>query len=189
MEIEEIRSQVKKEVSEKRFLHCLGVEERAAFLAQLYGENVTRARYAGIAHDIAKQMSEQDMVEYMKENNMILDETEKNLPKIWHAKIGAVICQKKFEYDEQLQQAIAYHTTGSPEMDTLAKIIYLADITEKNREYDEVEIIRKLSEQDINEAMIYAINREIKSKIQKDKLIHPISVATRNKLLLEKNSK
>lgn len=190
MELEEIEKEVKEILSAKRYEHSLAVEKQAAHLAKIYGQDITRAKLAGITHDIAKEMSKEELLKYAGENNIPIEEIEKKVPKVLHGKIGAAICKNKYGFDEQLQKAICYHTTGSPDMDMLAKIIYIADITEETRDFPQIEQLRSLTETDINKAIIFCLEREIKSKIEEGKLLHPLGIITRNQLLIEekKNS-
>lgn len=183
MELEEIEKEVKKILSEIRYKHSLGVEKRAEELAKIHGVDIKKAKLAGIAHDIAKEMSKEEMLDYAEKNNIEISEIEKIIPKVLHGKIGADICKKKFGFDKELQNAISYHTTGNFKMDKFAKIIYLADITEENRKFDDIDKIRNLSEVDLDQAMLYALNRELKSKIEENKLIHPATLETRNEIL------
>lgn len=183
MQLEQIREEVKHILSEKRYKHSLGVEKRAAELGAIYGVDIEKAKLAGITHDIAKEMTKEEIFAYAQENGIQLSPIEREIPKVLHGKIGADICKKKYGFDEELQKAIAYHTTGAPDMDTLAKIIYLADITEENRTFDDLPKIKSLSETNLDEAMLYALNRELISKIKEDKLIHPATLETRNEIL------
>lgn len=183
MKLKEVEKEVREILSKERYLHSLGVEKRAAILAKIYQEDVIKAKLAGIAHDIAKEMTKEEMLKYAAENEIEISEIEKLIPKVLHGKIGASICREKFHFEEELQNAISYHTTGAPNMDLLAKIIYLADMTEETRNFEGIEIIRKLSEENIDDAMLYALNRELKSKIEENKIIHPATLETRNEIL------
>ena len=91
-----------------------------------------------------------------------------------------------------MQKAIEYHTTGNPNMNILAKIIFVADKIEEGRNYsnverqEELEKLRQISAIDINKAVLIAIDESIIYTIQKGRLIHPDGIATRNKLISEK---
>ena len=187
MELEDIIKDVKSKLSEKRFNHSLGVMERAEVLAKIYGEDVEKAKKVGIAHDIAKEMSKEEMFEYTKENHIKISEIELNNPSLLHGKIGADISKKKYGFDEKMQNAIIYHTTGYENMDMFAKIIYVADKTENSRKnYKNVEFEQKLSEEDIDATIIYLINNLITKCIDDKKLIDPSSIVLRNKLMSKK---
>ena len=45
---------------EKRLTHCLGVERAAIELAQRFGLDSEKAALAGLLHDYAKKLSDQD---------------------------------------------------------------------------------------------------------------------------------
>lgn len=187
MELEEIVKDVKTHMSERRYTHSLGVMKRIEELAKIYGVDVEKAKKVGIAHDIAKEMTKQESLKYADKNNIELDEIEKEIPYLLHGKIGADMAKKLYNFDEQMQKAIIYHTTGNPEMDMLAKILYAADKTEENRnfaQYD-VEYERNLANTNIDEALIFMLGETIKFGIDTKKLIHPNSLNTRNTLLIK----
>ena len=69
-------------------------------------------------------------------------------------------------------------------MDLLAKIIFVSDKIEENREYEGVQELRKLAEINIDECMLKILDYTIKENIDKGKLVHPNSILTRNKLLI-----
>lgn len=184
MEYEKVEVEVSKILSQKRFNHSLGVAKKAEELAIKYGENAKIARLIGIAHDIAKEMSDEENLNYIKDNNIKINEVEKFNPKLLHGKIGADVCKKKFGFNEQMQNAIKYHTTGNINMDEMAKIIYLADKIEDGREYKDLEVAREKVNTSLDAGMLYMISREIRRCIDKNRLIHMDSVELFNKLSL-----
>lgn len=186
--IEQIKKDLKEILSEKRYIHSLGVMEMAGELAKIHNEDIETAKIAGLLHDIAKEMSKEEMLKYVKENNIETNKIERINTAILHGKIGADIARKRYGVSKQIQDAIKYHTTTSPEMDTLAKIVYVADKTEMNRkseDYD-IEYERKLAKEDLDAVIIYIIDANIKSLIDKNKLIEEESVKTRNSLMIKK---
>ena len=182
--IENIQAELKKTLSEKRYMHSVGTMKMAKILANKYNINENIAMLTGLAHDMGKEIPLEKAEEYIKENKINIDEIEKQNPSLLHAKIGACM-SKKYGFTEQMQNAIKYHTTGNPEMDDLAKIIYVADKTEENRKYDEVEEIRKLAIKNIDEALLTILDHDIQKNIKKKVLIHPDGILLRNKLLLK----
>lgn len=187
-QIDKIKKDLEESLSEKRFIHSLGVMEMCEILAKLYGVDIETAKTAGLLHDVAKEMSKEDMLNYVKENNMEIDEVEKINTQILHGKIGADIAKKKYGVNNEIEKAIEYHTTTSPEMSILAKIVYVSDKIELNRKSQDYDINyeRELAKKDLDETIIYIIESNIKSLMEKGKMIHPNSIQTRNKLLMEK---
>lgn len=188
--IDTIKKDLKETLSERRYIHSIGVMEMCAKLAQIYGVDVQKAQIAGLLHDIAKEMPKEEMFKYIEENKIEINEIERASFPLLHGKIGADIAKKKYNVDKQVEDAIRYHTTTSPEMDTLAKIVYVSDKIEMNREpedYD-IEYERKLAKKDLDKTVLYIIDANIKSLIEKGKLIETDVIDTRNHLII-KNSK
>ena len=186
MEYKEIENDVKSVLSEYRFTHSLGVAKKAIELAKIYGVQEEIAKKVGIAHDIAKEMTDEEMIEYAKANNIRIDEIETVRPSLLHGKIGADIAAKKFGFTQDMINAIKWHTTGRENMSMLEKIIYVADKTEENRKGTRfnLEKSRELSTQNIDETLIFLMNEFITYNVKNEWLIHPETIKARNDLLL-----
>ena len=74
--IDKIIQELKENLSEKRYIHSLGTMERAEELAKIYGVDIEKARLAGLTHDIAKEMTKEESLQYIKEHNIEIDEIE-----------------------------------------------------------------------------------------------------------------
>ena len=136
-------------------------------------------------------MTPEELLKYVDDNNIKISEVERINTKILHGKIGADIAKKKYGVSKEIQEAIEYHTTTNPNMTTLDKIVFVADKIELNRKsatYD-IESERELAKKDLDGAVIFIINSNITSLIQKDKLINEESIQTRNKLMIERMKK
>ena len=187
--LKKIDSDLKNTLSEKRYKHSLGVMKKAEELALIYGVDVNIAKLTGLAHDIGKELTDEEMLNYAKENNIEVDSIEESNVGLLHAKIGADICKRKYNFTEEMQNAIKYHTVGNENMDLLAKIIFVADKTEEGRNYKDeeknkkLEKVRELSKTDLDSALLYEIDSSLIYTIQKHKLVHTDSILIRNKLL------
>lgn len=188
MKYEEIEKIVRKTLSEKRYIHSCGVAKRAVELAKIYGEDEEKAKIIGIAHDIAKEMPKQEALKYAKENGIIFDEVEKFEPGLWHSKLGADIAKKKFGFDSDMAQAILYHTTANINMNTMDKIIYIADKTEEGRTIIDLELARDISNKDLDEGVLYISKFAIEYSLKKDSLIHPDTVNVINGIIAKKRN-
>ena len=74
-------------------------------------------------------------------------------PQLAHSKLAAAILKDKFGVeDEDILNAVRYHTTGRAGMSLLEKIIFVADATEPNRTYEEAEELNKLAFSDLDQA-------------------------------------
>ena len=186
--IDKIKEDLKNTLSERRYIHSLGVMEMAVELAKIFTVDEKKAELAGLLHDNAKEMTPEELLKYVDDNNIKISEVERINTKILHGKIGADIAKKKYGVSKEIQEAIEYHTTTNPNMTTLDKIVFVADKIELNRKsatYD-IEAERELAKKDLDGAVIFIINSNITSLIQKDKLINEESIQTRNKLMIER---
>lgn len=181
---EQVRKQVKERLSAKRFYHSECVEKRCVEYAKIYGANEKQARLIGIAHDIAKEMPKDEKLKYAKENNIEIGIIERENPELLHAPIGADICKKEFEFTTEMVEAIQEHTLAKKNMSLLSKILYLADSTGIDREYEEAKIIHELAKKDIDQAMIKALATSVIDTLEKGRLIHLETIEARNQYLL-----
>lgn len=143
MEREQYLAAIKPRMPEKRYIHTLGVMETAIQLAKIYGENESKAETAAILHDIAKYADIEWMEEIVKAQQL-----DQQLigwgSELLHGPVGAYIAESEFGItDEEILNAIRFHTTGRVAMSNLEKIIFVADMIEPNRKFDGVERLRK----------------------------------------------
>lgn len=181
--IKKIDKDAKQMLSEKRYIHSVGVMRKAEQLAKKYGIDVNKAKLAGLAHDIAKEMSKEDILKYVQEHHIFVDEYEAENLGLLHGKIGADFCKNKYGFSEDMQESIEYHTTGRPEMDDLAKIIFIADKTEEGRTYVDFAKVAEKEEEGLNSLLLYILDNSIIHIIEKGKTMHPDTVITRNYFL------
>lgn len=69
-------------------------------------------------------------------------------------------------------------------MSLLAKIIYLADLIEPGRNFSSLEPIRTLARQDLDKALLLALEQSISYLLKQGGLIHPATIEARNELLI-----
>ncbi len=182
-DIEEVKEMLKTRLTEKRYNHSLGAMKAAREIAKMYGEDEEEAEFAGLIHDIAKEFSKEEIENALEKYKIVPDEIEARQMGLLHAKLGAEVAKAEFGASEKVQNAIKYHTTGNIEMDTFAKIIYLADKIEETRTYEEVEELRTLAKGDLDRAILFTLDFTIQKSIRKKSLIHPDTINLRNKLL------
>ena len=183
MDLKQIQEYIKNKLSEKRYYHSICVMERSRELAIKFGADVEIAEKIGIAHDVAKEMTEEEKLKYVKENNIEIDDTEKENTGLLHAKIGKDISIKEFEFNESMGQAIANHTTGNKDMDIYSKILFIADRTSKDRNFEDLEYLNQIVDKGIDEAVLYILDKKIKLQIEKRATIHINGIIARNYLL------
>lgn len=177
-ELSKVREEVKSALEEKRYIHTLGVAKMSVYLAEIYGVDIKKAYLAGLLHDIAKNIPKDEMIKLSKEKNVPLDDFEWENPHLIHPKLGAYIAREKFKIeDDDILNAIKWHTLGRPGMSDLEKIIYVSDMIEEGRSYPEVEYLRGESLKGLNRAVYCCIDETI--KYNEGKKIHPSAYEVR----------
>lgn len=176
----DIQNQLKETLGEKRFEHTQGVMYTAASLAMRYGVPMQQAQLAGLLHDCAKAIPDKEKLELCKKYGIIVSEVEKENPSLLHAKLGAYLAREQYGVaDEEILHAIYVHTTGEPGMNTLDKIIFIADYIEPNRDSQpNLEYVRKVAFWDLNQAMEGILYDTLKYLEQSEKKIDPMTQKT-----------
>ena len=183
MELEEINKIVKERLSEKRYHHCECVMKRCVEIAEKLNFDTEIAAKVGIAHDIAKEIPPEEKIKYAEKNNIKIDEIERENTSLLHAKIGEHIAINELGFTAEMGQAIRAHTTGIPNMSLLDKILFIADRTSIERGFPDIDYLNKLLENNIDEAVLYIIDKKIMLQIEKKATMHPDSIIARNYLL------
>ncbi|MBD5401368.1 HD domain-containing protein [bacterium] len=170
---------------EERYIHSLGTAECARDLAEKFGENSEKAYVAGLLHDCAKCFSNEKLLEII-DQNLEIEEVERMNPKTLHAPVSAYVAEQEFGVDdEELLSAIRWHTLGKLDMTNFEKIIFLADKVEPrtrcNKCLDEIRAC--LNETDgLNKAMLKCYKETIKSLVNRDLKICPVTIDIYNYL-------
>jgi predicted HD superfamily hydrolase involved in NAD metabolism len=185
---EELLGWLKENLNEERYEHSLGTADSAKMLAEKYGQDCEKAYIAGLLHDCAKCFSTEKLLEII-DANLEIEDAEKENYKTLHAPVSAFIAQIEFGVvDEEILSAIRWHTLGNPSMTTFEKIIFLADkIETRTREEWYAEPIRKfiVEENGLNKAMLQCYKQTIKSLVDRDLKICPLTIEIYNNLQRE----
>ncbi|MCM1263065.1 MAG: bis(5'-nucleosyl)-tetraphosphatase (symmetrical) YqeK [Butyrivibrio sp.] len=156
-DLQKIRKAMEKELSPKRYEHTLSVAYTASSLAMVHGEDTELAIIAGMLHDCAKCLPGHKLIDICEKNKIHISEAEKDNPMaLLHAGVGSFLAHDKYGVDnEDILNAIRYHTTGRPGMSRLEKIIYIADYIEPGRKHAaNLPQIRRMAFQDLDMTMV-----------------------------------
>ncbi len=156
--LEELKSVLRSRMNEHRYAHSLNVAERAVFLAEKYGADKEKAEFAGLVHDICKGISNGEQLEMIEKAGIELDEDTLKSPALWHSIAGAVFCEHELSVtDEDVLNAVRYHTSGRGNMSILEKVVYMADLTSAERNYPDAEYTRDLTDYSLDEGIAYGV--------------------------------
>ena len=174
-------------LSEYRRIHSLNVAKEAVRLAEKYGADPEKARLAGLLHDITKETPDDLQLKIIENGGIILTDVERRSPKLWHSISGAVTARDKYGIDDQdIFNAILYHTTARADMSRLEKCIFLADFTSAERNYPDIDVIRKFAEVSLEDGMLYGLKFTISRLSGRGNLISPNALDAYNEILLQK---
>ena len=150
------RKEMQDALKSDRFDHTLGVAYTAANMAAIFDADNQKALIAGYLHDCAKNLDHEDQIRICKKNGVEITEVERRNPSLIHAKAGMCLARTKYGIeDEEILNAIRWHTTGHPGMTTLEKIVFIADFIEPNRKpLEHMDIIRKEAFRDLDACML-----------------------------------
>lgn len=185
-EFPEYKALLKQRLTDKRYYHSLCVADEAMRLAIKYGADPETAYLAGLLHDITKNASKEEHFEIFEQYKIPLSKIEKNAEKLWHAISGAAYVKYKLEIsNREITDAIRYHTTAKAKMSLQAKILYLADFTSADRDYNDVDILRKLVDISLDDAFEYALAYSVCDLVNLRKAIHPDTVEAYNETVMK----
>lgn len=178
--IKKYRKAMEKALKPERYEHSIGVAYTAAAMAMRYNADVQKALVAGILHDCAKCMDHEEQLKIIKKQGLPVTEFELKNPKLLHAGVGAYLAEHTYGVrDEEILDAIRYHTTGRPDMTKLEKIIFLADIIEPNRRmFPEMEEIRRAIFEELDTGLVLTLKYLLEYLSREESQIGPMTEQT-----------
>lgn len=151
--LEEMSRKLKRYIDTNRFYHTQGVRYTSTAMAMAHGADLVKAETAGLLHDCAKCISDQKKIRICDKNHIEITDVERDNPFLLHSKVGAYIAAEKYGVkDQEILDAIRYHTTGRPGMRPLEQIVFIADYIEPRRNKSKhLPEIRRMAFRDLDE--------------------------------------
>lgn len=148
-------------LTDKRKIHTAGVRDMALKLCDIYGADKEKVEIAALCHDLYRGKSIEELNNLVRKYNLG-DEYIDN-PNLAHGKIAAAVMKDILKIDDDdILNAVSFHTTGRPAMSQIEKIIYISDAIEINRKpYPNLEKIRELAPTDLNKACEMSLKNTI----------------------------
>lgn len=177
---ESLLEKLQTQVSQKRLKHMLGVEKASVYLAEINDCDTEKAGLAGLLHDYAKELSDEEFLTLIDKYD--LDPDLKNWGnEVWHGMVGIYKIQEDLGLkDKEILRAIEIHTVGSSHMTTLDKIVYVADYIEANRDFPGVDRAREIAEESLDKAVAYETAHTVEHLAHLAVPIYPQTIETYN---------
>lgn len=163
MKMSKLKKAMEIKLTPQRYEHTLGVAYTAAALAMRYDVSMEAAQIAGLLHDCAKCISDEEKLFLCEKYQIDVTNIEHRNPYLLHAKVGTFLAEHDYGVEDyDILNAIRYHTTGRPNMSPLEKIIFVSDYIEPSRNHaSNLTKIRKLSFINLDHALIQILTDTI----------------------------
>lgn len=175
-----MKALLKDRVSPRRFEHSKGVAKTAKRLARVYGyHDVAQARMAGLVHDWDKNFVGDEARARVAEVGADVDPfVVDSMPWLLHGPTGACALRAEFpELGEEVFRAVEVHTSAAVDMGELDMIVYVADLIEPGRMFQDVDEVRQAVGKASLEDLFYMSFKCVFSfLVSHDRTIHPSTV-------------
>ena len=157
----------------KRKIHTAGVILTALSLAKKLGVDEKKAELSALLHDIAKYES----VENYPDFSISCDTPED----IVHQYLGEYIARTRLNVvDEEILNAIKYHTTGRENMTLLEMVVYVADLLEPSRKFSGVQELREEIKKDFFKGFKICLEEIVEFLKSSNKAVYPLTLDALN---------
>jgi nicotinate-nucleotide adenylyltransferase len=169
VEIQRIELLAMKMLSTDRFLHSRNTALVASDLCHRYGFNPLAGYLAGIAHDLAKQLDNKSLIKIVKKAGLPISNIERDKPNLLHGKAASVLLRERFYiHNEDVLEAVAFHTSGMENMGPLAKVVFIADKAESSKRTNSMLGEMCLEGAELDTLLLSVLERTIKKLQEKN---------------------
>ncbi len=167
--------------------HIYRAQAEARLLAQRHRLDMDKVLLATLAHDVARAMKGEQLLQRAQELGMDTHPVERKVPILLHGPVGAeLLRQVDGLEDDEIYEAVCWHSTAHSGIGDVAKSVFLADKMDphKGHRFPNMPKVRQLAMESLDEAIIEFLGDEMTSLIEAGGLVHPASVDARNALLM-----
>ncbi|UCF98722.1 MAG: bis(5'-nucleosyl)-tetraphosphatase (symmetrical) YqeK [Spirochaetaceae bacterium] len=155
---ESLEKLLQQTLSEARSAHSRRVAELAAELCLAHGSDAEKGRLAGLAHDLAREMSGENLAGLALRDGREISVLEARTPVLLHGRAAVTMLREELGIeDAEILEAVSCHVTGCPGMGLLAKIIFVADYLEPGRGFMTEADRRAVLAKDIDGMVIFVL--------------------------------
>ena len=173
--IELIKKDLQKNLSDFRYNHCLMVADEAKKLALNYNVDSEKAYVAGLVHDIAKEFSDEENLKWIHKYRLSENLLEENLKPVIHANIGAVVVKEIYNLDDEICNCVLYHAIGNYPMTILEKIVFVADKIARPNADENLKKMQELAYEDIDKVLLMCLKYSKKKLESFGKKLQPVT--------------
>lgn len=160
--------EIAKWLSPSKVQHSISTASYASYIGKKIGKQFLERKFiiSGLLHDICRELPPYEMLRRSQEFGIPIGEFEKRNPILLHGPLSAEISKRKFdEVDEEIYEAIYWHTTGKENLGIVGIVLYIADFSEPLRKYPQAGIARNIFEEEgIQKTLLYCIEQRLSLK-------------------------
>jgi len=170
----------------ERLRHTLAVARLAERLAERWGLDPQKARWAGLLHDLGRSIPVGRMAKEARQRRLSVPGSKaiaRHQPLLFHAYLSADLARRRSGLrDPQILAAIRDHTLGRSGMGPLGRLLYVADACSEDRAYPGAASLRRLAFQDLTEAFRACVRAKTQHAFSLGSWIHPLTISLWNSL-------
>lgn len=176
---------VRSSMGAERWEHTQGVVALSERIGEVYSLPRDPLLTAALFHDNARNLPRDQQHELARLFRGELDEVEESVPGLWHAPAGAQRMLENFDFirSDTSVQAVAFHTTATPDLSQCLQGLLVADFAEPNRSYPEATEVRSsIGESPLLDLVGKVVRYKLTRAVESGHKIHERSIRTHNKL-------
>jgi len=182
-----VEEYTKSVISEKRFQHSKRTAETLKQLCEIYGLDTRKGYLAGIAHDMCKEISPEEMMNLALQDGREISDVEKNHVSLLHGRAASVRLEQMFDiHDSDILDAVSWHTFGYPGLCDLGKLLFVADKVEPARPQSTEEYRARLFSKSLNDLTLSVLIENIEYLEKHGKIAADVTFRLRDELLEKK---
>lgn len=167
--VEDIKKDLKELLSDFRYNHSILVAQCAKDLASNYNLDSNKAYITGLVHDICREFDD-DKNKYYVDKYNIDKKYLYELKPVLHSIVGSYYIKEKYDMDDEICNAVKYHTLGNINMTLFDKIILVSD--KLGRQNKDIEL-EKIAYENIDKALLVVLNRQKEKLLNIGRELHP----------------
>ena len=167
--------------------HLERVRELSLELAAIHGVDPVKVETAALAHDLYRAHSEEQLLSEARARGLVPTFLDERVPVLLHGPLAAHLLREECAVDdEEVLQAVRWHSTSCPGMGRIGLVVFIADKVEPHKVERAPHLgrIAVLARQSLEQAAVEYLTAETASLLQKGSLVHPASIEARNYLLM-----
>ena len=166
--------------------HIQRVRVIAVELAEGHKLDKVRVDFAAAAHDIARAESNHSLLAEAQTAGIPITNVDEDNPMLLHGPVGAERLRANLGVnDDEILEAVYWHTTALATMGSIAKVVYLADKMDlsKASRYPHIGHVRELASDNLDQAIVEFLKGDLIRLLGEGKMAHPSSIEALNGLL------